>query len=82
MRSLSMDLPPFPKSDSAEAFLTDAPQESSKLLYCQYLLGATKMKLILNCVLLGIRTDKLRCNWTDLFYVLETVQVLESLLIQ
>ncbi|XP_037613814.1 sperm-associated antigen 17 isoform X2 [Sebastes umbrosus] len=29
MRSLSMDLPPFPKTDSPEAFLTDAPQEST-----------------------------------------------------
>ncbi len=51
MRSLSMDLPPIPKSDSAEAFLKDAPQENSELLYCQYLLGATEMKLILKGVL-------------------------------
>ncbi|XP_031140996.1 sperm-associated antigen 17 isoform X4 [Sander lucioperca] len=29
MRSLSMDLPPIPKSDSAEAFLKDAPQENT-----------------------------------------------------
>ncbi|XP_070710647.1 sperm-associated antigen 17 [Pempheris klunzingeri] len=29
MRSLSMDLPPIPKSDSVEAFLKDAPQENS-----------------------------------------------------
>uniref|UniRef100_A0A8C3A3I6 Sperm associated antigen 17 n=1 Tax=Cyclopterus lumpus TaxID=8103 RepID=A0A8C3A3I6_CYCLU len=33
MRSLSMDLPPLPKSGSPEAFLKDAPQEKSKLLY-------------------------------------------------
>lgn len=45
-----MDLPPIPKSDRAEAFLKDAPQENSELLYCQYLLGATKMKLILKGV--------------------------------
>lgn len=31
MRSLSMALPPFPKSDSTEGFLKDAPQEDSKL---------------------------------------------------
>ncbi|KAM6894209.1 sperm-associated antigen 17 [Lycodopsis pacificus] len=29
MRSLSMDLPPFPKSGSTEAFLKDAPQEKT-----------------------------------------------------
>ncbi|XP_028285189.1 sperm-associated antigen 17 [Parambassis ranga] len=29
MRMLSMDLPPIPKSDSAEAFLKDAPQEDT-----------------------------------------------------
>ncbi|KAF3836958.1 hypothetical protein F7725_004422 [Dissostichus mawsoni] len=29
MRSLSMDLPPIPRSDSAEDFLKDAPQENS-----------------------------------------------------
>ncbi|XP_042368348.1 sperm-associated antigen 17 [Plectropomus leopardus] len=29
MRSLSMDLPPIPKSDSGEAVLEDAPQEST-----------------------------------------------------
>ncbi|GLD53655.1 sperm-associated antigen 17 isoform X1, partial [Lates japonicus] len=29
MRSLSMELPPIPKSDSAEAFLKDAPQENT-----------------------------------------------------
>uniref|UniRef100_UPI003AB0D07C sperm-associated antigen 17 n=1 Tax=Centroberyx gerrardi TaxID=166262 RepID=UPI003AB0D07C len=29
MRSLSMDLPPIPKTDDAEAFLKDAPQENS-----------------------------------------------------
>lgn len=57
-----MDLPPIPKSDSAEAFLKDAPQENSKLLYCQYLLRATEMKLILKGVLLGIHTEKLRLN--------------------
>lgn len=49
-----MDLPPIPKSDSAQAFLKDAPQENSKLLYRQYLRRATKMKLILKGVLLGI----------------------------
>lgn len=57
-----MDLPPIPKSDSAQAFLKDAPQENSKLLYRQYLRRATKMKLILKGVLLGIRTEKLRLN--------------------
>ncbi|KAM9335587.1 sperm-associated antigen 17 [Symphorus nematophorus] len=29
MRSLSMDLPPIPRSDSSEAFLKDAPQEGT-----------------------------------------------------
>lgn len=60
-----MDLPPIPKSDSAEAFLKDAPQDNSKLLYCQYLLGATEMKLILKVVLLGICIEKLQLNSTE-----------------
>lgn len=42
-----MDVPPIPKSDSADGILKDTPQESSKLLYCQYLQGATDVKLIL-----------------------------------
>ena len=29
MKRLTMDLPPIPKSDCAEAFLKDAPQENS-----------------------------------------------------
>ncbi|XP_073330742.1 sperm-associated antigen 17 [Pagrus major] len=33
MRSLSVDLPPIPKSDSAEAFLKDAPRDSSEILH-------------------------------------------------
>lgn len=45
MRALSMDLPPFPKPDSAEGFLKDAPQEDSKFgFFSQYLL---KYNLIL-----------------------------------
>lgn len=46
MRSLSMGLPPVPRSDSAEDFLKDAPQENSRLLYCQHSPAATEMKLI------------------------------------
>ena len=57
-----MDLPLIPKSDSAEAFLREAPQENSKLLYYQYLLGATKIEVILKGFLIGIRMVKLRLN--------------------
>lgn len=46
-----MDVPPIPKSDSADVILKDAPQENSKLLYCQYLQGATDMELILKALL-------------------------------
>lgn len=46
MKRLSMHLPPIPKADNTVAFLKDAPQENSKLLYCQCLLQLTKMKLL------------------------------------